>query len=268
VKAMSVSAPTLVASGVSPQAPRIRRILLAAEGTGTARAADLVATLAAGLAAEAILVETARPLRAEEILERSRDALADLIVIASSPGSGYGLLESLLAGAGCPVLIVPDTPEARGLGRILCPTDFSHPASAALAWSRRLACAFASHLTLLHVLEWFPEEASHGTTSVSEHHVDLAAELRARVRSGLVGADWVGLESELLVASGRPHVEILRTAREDGSCLIALGAHGLRRTDRLLPGSTVYHVALESLCPVLVVGPRAEEPHAAKGAEP
>jgi hypothetical protein len=67
---MSISAPALVASGVWPQAPRIRRILLADEGTGTARAADLVATLAAGLATEAILVETARPLSAERRTSR------------------------------------------------------------------------------------------------------------------------------------------------------------------------------------------------------
>ncbi|MGH9237286.1 MAG: universal stress protein [Vicinamibacterales bacterium] len=55
-----------------------------------------------------------------------------------------------------------------------------------------------------------------------------------------------------VVVAGKPYKEILRTAGEQRSDLIVIGAHGGRRG---LPafGSTTAHVVREAQCPVLTV---------------
>jgi nucleotide-binding universal stress UspA family protein len=52
---------------------------------------------------------------------------------------------------------------------------------------------------------------------------------------------------------GKPHVEIVRYAREKDIDLIVMGSHGLSGLEHVLFGSTAEQVVRESPCNVFVV---------------
>jgi glycine betaine transporter len=56
-----------------------------------------------------------------------------------------------------------------------------------------------------------------------------------------------------IIASGKPHHEILRVAAEWGADLIVLGTHGRTVVDRMIFGSTVEPVVRRAHCPVLTM---------------
>lgn len=203
------------------------------------------------------------------ILEQAEAWPADLVVMGtrgSRTSSGWAMgsvTERVLRRAPCPVLTVPRTaPDARWgqrgqLRRILCPLDFSEPSRRALDYSLSLARAYGADLTLLHVLDWFPEEQEGAARfCVPEYHLDLSQDATDRMRRVAAEEGAATCPHEELVATGRPHHEILRVAQLRSVDLIALGVHGRRAIDQVLPGSTLCHVAREAICPVLAVRPR------------
>ncbi len=56
---------------------------------------------------------------------------------------------------------------------------------------------------------------------------------------------------EHILATGKPHAEILRVARERDVHLIAMGVHGRNPIDLMFFGSTTHHVIRGATCPVL-----------------
>lgn len=56
-------------------------------------------------------------------------------------------------------------------------------------------------------------------------------------------------------ANGKPHEEILKTAKEWGADIIVIGTHGRSGIKRLLMGSVAENVLRHSKCPVLIVPP-------------
>jgi nucleotide-binding universal stress UspA family protein len=200
-----------------------------------------------------------------EILEQAEAWPADLVVMGTrgrrtSNGWAMGsVTERVLRRASCSVLTVPrpqpeDGCQRGSFRRILCPLDFSEPSRWALDYAVSLASAYGADLTLLHVLEWFPEE--HGEPSrfcIPEYHLDLSQDATDRMRRVVAEQGGASCAHEELVASGRPHHEILRVAQTRSVDLIALGVHGRRAIDQVLSGSTLCHVAREAPCPVLAV---------------
>jgi len=141
---------------------------------------------------------------------------------------------------------------------ILCPTDFSEPAEAAVGMAAELAGHFASELILLHVVS--PPTAvvaepsfAPGGGYVRVQHQDylvqsaedrlhtlatrLAPEVRARAR----------------VSVGRPGPTILAVAEREQASLIVIATHGRTGVKRLLFGSVAEKVVRHALCPVLTV---------------
>jgi nucleotide-binding universal stress UspA family protein len=66
----------------------------------------------------------------------------------------------------------------------------------------------------------------------------------------------LGCQTDDVVITGRPYVEILRAANERLVDLIVMGVHGRSALDRLVFGSTTEHIIRRATCPVLTVRER------------
>lgn len=205
---------------------------------------------------------------AEAILEAARLWPADLVVMGTRgltdrQGWAVGSVTGrLLPRSPCALLAVPATgrgeaePPTRPFERILCPVDFSEPSAWALSHALNLARASGAKLTLLHIVEWLPEEScgGDGPLRIPEIHLDLTQESRERMRRFAPPGAFAGCDHEELVATGHPHRAILRVCRERRADLIVLGSHVRRAVDKALAGCTLTHIVREAGCPILSVG--------------
>jgi nucleotide-binding universal stress UspA family protein len=160
--------------------------------------------------------------------------------------------EKVLRKAPCPVLTISRPAQAvtpRSLfKKILFACDFSVTSMKALDYALSLAREADARLTLLHVLEWLPEDGDRRRALAEEASSRLRESVQASVR------EW--LETTERVTEGRAYKEILRIAEEEGVELIVLGVQGRGTLDIMFFGSTAHHVVRQSTCPVLTVRTR------------
>jgi nucleotide-binding universal stress UspA family protein len=201
------------------------------------------------------------------ILDEARRWPADLVVMGTHGLRGrrvWGLgsvTESVLRAAPCPVLVLSQEthggPRGRPVpfGHILCPWDFSDTGRQALEYASAFHRGRRPRLTLLHVIEGFPEHGSaeQQALKIPEYRLDLSESARERLRAVTLDPSFAGWQHDEIVAVGRPHREILRVARERAVDLIVLGVHCRRAHDQGLYGTTLCHVVREATCPVLAV---------------
>ena len=206
---------------------------------------------------------------ARQIVEQARERNADLVVLGTHGRSGFerwalgSVTEKVLRRAHCPVLTVPPAAgpmEAGGarFRRILCAVDFAPRSLHAVKHALSLAEESKARLTLLHVLEWFPdtETAERRSLNRSEFRAYLERDARRRL-AALVpedARDWC--EPREVVIFGKAWREVLRRAAEDESDLIVMGVHGRSAAEIMLFGSTTHHVVREATCPVLTIRAR------------
>jgi nucleotide-binding universal stress UspA family protein len=205
---------------------------------------------------------------ASTIVELAESLPADLIVMGTHGASGFERLmlgsvtEKVLHRASCPVLTVPrrahesgGTPHA-GFKSILCPIDFTPASDQALHFALELARQGSARLLLLHVLEDSADggvrDLSHWT--VPEYRRVLEREAWARLGAAVSTENQSGCVVEKLLASGKPHVEILRLVEERACDLVVMGASG-GGLESALFGSTARHVVRAAACPVVTVRP-------------
>jgi nucleotide-binding universal stress UspA family protein len=183
---------------------------------------------------------------AGEILRQAAATRADMIVTTS-----------VLRKATLPLLAV--TPRCRrvppaAFQRIVCGLDLSPSSAAALQYAVAMAGdSPEACLTLVHVLEGFP----HQEVAAGQAGADLGLYWRyreghARASLGELATSRAGAcQTEVIVSSGNPWLEILDVAVERSADLIVVGAHGDAPAGHL--GGTADRLARESACPVLVV---------------
>lgn len=209
-------------------------------------------------------VETAvsegEPVR--EILRRASEGRADLLVMGTHGRGGFerwvlgSVTEKVLRKAPCPVLTVSGHESAQAaatLKGILCPVDFSEASSRALQYAFSLAQETDARLALLHVVRELPAASDPASFDVSGYRARVLEEARQRLR-GLVPAgvrDWCTPEE--LIATGKPHREIVRAAQARAAGLIVMGVHGRGVVDLALFGSTTHQVVRAADCPVLTI---------------
>lgn len=137
---------------------------------------------------------------------------------------------------------------------ILCPTDFSACAQAALPITCSLARDYGATLILLHV-------RSNPVTVVGEFGAippeprEPAETLKARMRE-CVPANFKGV-MECEIQDGDAAEEILKKAQQRNCDLIVIGTHGRSGLYRMLVGSVAEAVLREAPCPVLTIKPTA-----------
>ena len=141
---------------------------------------------------------------------------------------------------------------------ILCPTDFSDHCRAAVERAMELAQHYGARLTLLHVIDYFPEEIPNDwippeDEDPKQYLLDRARDLLQQLADSLSlqGAELV---SRLSDASAKH--EITRYATEQEIDLIVMSSHARHGIFTLL-GSTAAGVVHTAPCDVMVVRARA-----------
>jgi nucleotide-binding universal stress UspA family protein len=223
-----------------------------------------VETAGAGSAAVNLTAAAGDP--APVIIDQAVALPADLVVIGTHGRSGFqrfmigSVTEKVLRKAPCPVLTVPPSvtaalPAEVRFKNILCPMDFSPSALLALGFGLDLARQADGSVTVLHVIEWLPEQETpaHAHFNVPEFRQYLIDDARRRVQA-LVAEEprtWTAIQD--VVVLGRAHREILRIAADSAADLIVIGAQGRGGLGLALFGSTTHQVVRAATCPVLTV---------------
>jgi nucleotide-binding universal stress UspA family protein len=134
--------------------------------------------------------------------------------------------------------------------KILCPTDFSETAYAAIAYAAKLAKATGCSLTLLHVksvFEYsFPEIAD--TKHISTIQVAERLETQSREVSEIFK---ISCDAEVV-----SKINMLSTVIKDvaaGYDLIVMGTNGADDLYQLFSGSNTYNAIVKSETPLLLI---------------
>ncbi len=142
--------------------------------------------------------------------------------------------------------------------RIVCATDFSPAAAAAMRRAADLAAQHGARLALLHVVPaslWddvtavIPALAQMPAPDVEQLGEQAAARLRREAYA--VEVDF-GRPCGIEVRHGRPAAAIAAAARDLGADLLVVGAHGAHPV-RALMGTTAQRLLRIAPCPLLVV---------------
>jgi nucleotide-binding universal stress UspA family protein len=205
----------------------------------------------------------------DEVLRKVERLEADLVVMGTHGRRGFRRLllgsvtERVLRQSEAPVLsISPSAPKIgteRGpFQKILCPVDFSPSSLSGLSVGLALREGDAE-LLVLHVVEFYLPPALGEAVALD------VTELRGRHRlqgqaklAKLVPEDaraHTRLETVVL-ESGSPYHEILKTAEREECDLIVMGVSGRSSADLVFFGSTANHVVRAAACPVLTVRSR------------
>jgi len=137
---------------------------------------------------------------------------------------------------------------------ILCAIDFSPSSEAAVDRAAALARSTGAQLTLLHVVEFFPEDRSN--EQIAPEDTDPAHYRMSRAREGLaeqarrLGENRVA--QEVVVSERSAKYEIVHFAEERKMDLIVVASHG-HHGIRALLGSTTDGVLHAASCDVLAV---------------
>jgi universal stress protein A len=138
---------------------------------------------------------------------------------------------------------------------ILVATDFSKIAERAAKQANSLATLFRAKLTLLHVVEHFPEDMSESAIppenmDPKKFFSDQAHDELEKLRSDLVGQHEATLE--VIMSSRSAGREITEYATQKGIDLIVVGTHGQQGLLGML-GSTANRITHSATADVLVV---------------
>jgi nucleotide-binding universal stress UspA family protein len=138
---------------------------------------------------------------------------------------------------------------------ILCPTDFSEPATLALHYAKSLAACFDARLMVL-----FADSFSPPPYFTSGQVEDLAKTIERIKEAGheyltRYVSEHIGGTSqvEIIVAENQTVPAILVTAEEKKVDLIVMGTHGRSGINRLMLGSVTEKILHETERPVLTV---------------
>jgi nucleotide-binding universal stress UspA family protein len=140
------------------------------------------------------------------------------------------------------------------LQKILVPTDLSKSSASALQYAKELTEKFAGSLYVLHVLDEMPNVPGF-VPQLRKIWEEMASQGRRQLEQLLSEEERQRLRARLVVRTGRPFVEILRYAREEGIDLIVMGTQGTGGHPHTFMGSIAEHVVRIAPCPVLAVHP-------------
>jgi nucleotide-binding universal stress UspA family protein len=143
--------------------------------------------------------------------------------------------------------------------KILCPTDFSEPASVALKRAGELARHFAAELIVAHVIpplpgpHSFPDPQAPLNFEVPLFQQELAIKAEQMLKELVSHQVAQEVRTRDLVTTGEAAPEILRVAQEEHVNLIVIASHGLTGWRRLVHGSVAEKVVRQATCPVLTI---------------
>jgi nucleotide-binding universal stress UspA family protein len=146
------------------------------------------------------------------------------------------------------------------LKKILYPTDFSEASLEALKYAVSFARNCQAKLVLMHVVneKIFSEGLSLARVSAPEAlGQEMAAEAGRQLKMLIPAAERQGLDSEIVILSGMPFLEIIKYAKDNQIDMIVIGTNGRSGMEHMMFGSTAEKVVRKAHCPVLSVKPAA-----------
>ena len=151
--------------------------------------------------------------------------------------------------------------------RILCPTDFSQPAAAALKRAEEVARHFGAEMLVAHVIpsvpgpHTYPDPPVASSFDVPLYQQELAINAEKILKDLVSHQVSPEVRTRDLVTTGEAAPEILRIADKERVDLIVIASHGLTGWRRLVFGSVAEKVVRQAPCPVLTI---VAPPEAAK----
>ncbi|OGP88576.1 MAG: hypothetical protein A2156_06240 [Deltaproteobacteria bacterium RBG_16_48_10] len=138
---------------------------------------------------------------------------------------------------------------------ILCPTDFSGPATLALYYGKYLSAYFDARLVVLYADQfspppYFTSGQVEDLAKTIERVKGAAHDYLTRYVSEHIGGSS---EVEMVVAENQAVPAILLTAEEKKADMIVMGTHGRSGINRLMLGSITEKILHETDHPVLTV---------------
>lgn len=143
-------------------------------------------------------------------------------------------------------------PFAMRLGRILVPIDFGETTVATLQYAAAFAREYKATITLLHVVRPDDSEAKWDLSCVTEDPVETGERQLRKLVDVIWGEE---ISTDILVATGKPHLQIVNEAKETRADMIIMASHGTVGAWGLIRRSTTTKVVRQAPCPVLVVQP-------------
>jgi len=147
---------------------------------------------------------------------------------------------------------------------VLYCTDFSENARKALPQAMDIAQKYGAILHILHVyfdaghiaeFEMSSDDDTETAPMVHMKGMEMERRLDEICREG---TDRIGMCKRKMVR-GKPHIEIVRYAREEGIELIVLSSHVLTGLEHALFGGTAEKVLRHSPCDVFVIKAAARQ---------
>jgi len=139
---------------------------------------------------------------------------------------------------------------------VLVGVDFSSASRSAAERAADIARRYGARLTLLHVIEHFPQDMTEA--SIPPEDVDPAkfflSEGRRRISELAIEIGFEQAEQQVLLSARSARYEILRIAQQSHVDLIAIGPRDPSMLHQLL-GSTASGVFNHAKCDVIVVQP-------------
>ncbi len=137
---------------------------------------------------------------------------------------------------------------------VLCATDFSQSAAAALAFAAQIARSFRAKLFVVHAKA--PENYALLTAETWPNADVALEEYVVETRRNLYN-QFPNVDCEVLVAEGGGSAVVDSIAREKKADLIVVGTNGRGGVGRFILGSTAEEVLRRATCPVLTIGPHS-----------
>jgi universal stress protein A len=138
---------------------------------------------------------------------------------------------------------------------ILVPIDFSELSEQAAAQATYVAKCFNTRMTLLHVVEHFPEHMPR--YQMSQEEMDPEQFLITRARNALeMISKRLEIEDgqlDVVLSTHSAKTEIVKYVKDHEVDLVILGARGRHGLTDLLGGSTASGIVRASTCDVLTV---------------
>ncbi|MFH2092315.1 MAG: universal stress protein [Pseudomonadota bacterium] len=189
------------------------------------------------------------------------------------------LEESLLTGFSAPP-VKEESPAKEvvsmvaDIQKILFATDISQAAKFAARYACSIGNKYNAKVWAIHVVPDILESYSSGAGINISDHMDKSQKnefnKKAILDAKLIVQERIRLtskkvleeiefcpfdEQNIIIKTGDPVVEIIKTAEEDGFDLIIMGTHGHGEFEEMILGSTASGVILKSRVPVLVARP-------------
>ncbi len=139
--------------------------------------------------------------------------------------------------------------------KILVPVDFSEYSKDALKYAVQFAKQFNAKLYIIYVIEpvIYPADFSMGQVAIPSLENDIKNRADEEMDSLIKSLVDPSLETEKIIKTGKPFVEIIETARDLDADIIIMATHGHTGVEHLLFGSTAEKVVRKAPCPVLTL---------------